>query len=60
MLIHILNVHAQLSRQWDKISMVSPELSYTLGCPPVREDNPPALTSGLSFVQMDKHDITIL
>ena len=30
-----------------------------MGCPPVREDNPRALASGLSYVQMDKHSITI-
>ena len=34
--------------------------SYTMGCPPVRGDNPRALASGLSFVQMDKHGITTL
>ena len=34
--------------------------SYTMGCPPVRRDNPRALASGLSYVQMDKHCITIL
>ena len=34
--------------------------SYTIGCPPVRGDNPRALASGLSYVQVDKHDITIL
>ena len=34
--------------------------SYTMGCPPVRGDNPRALTSGLSYVQVDKHGITIL
>ena len=28
-------------------------------CPPVRGDNPRALASGLSYVQVDKHDITI-
>ena len=27
--------------------------SYTMGCPPVREDNPQALASGLSYVQVD-------
>ena len=31
-----------------------------MGCPPVRGDNPRALTSGLSYVQVDKHGITIL
>ena len=34
--------------------------SYTMGCPPVREDNPRALASGLSYVQVEKHGITIL
>ena len=33
--------------------------SYTIGCPPVRGDNPRALASGLSYVQADKHGITI-
>ena len=32
---------------------------YTMGCPPVREDNPRALARGLSYVQKDKHGITI-
>ena len=27
--------------------------SYTMGCPTVREDNPRALASGLSYVQAD-------
>ena len=34
--------------------------SYTMGCPPVRGDNTRALASGLSYVQVDKHGITIL
>ena len=34
--------------------------SYTMGCPPVRGDNPQALASGLSYVQVDNHGITIL
>ena len=34
--------------------------SYTMGCPPVRGDNPRAIASGLSYVQLDKHGITIL
>ena len=29
-------------------------------CPPVHGDNPRALVSGLSYVQVDKHGITIL
>ena len=33
---------------------------YTMGCPPEREDNPRALSSGLSYIQVDKHGITIL
>ena len=34
--------------------------SYTMGCPPVLGDNPRALASGLSYVQVEKHGITIL
>ena len=34
--------------------------SYTMGCPLVRVDNPRALASGLSYVQLDKHGIAIL
>ena len=34
--------------------------SYTMDCPPVRGDNPRALASGLSYVHVDKHDLTIL
>ena len=34
--------------------------SYTMGCPPVRGGNTRALASGLSYVQVDKHGITIL
>ena len=34
--------------------------SYTMDRPPVRVDNPRALASGLSYVQVDKHGITIL
>ena len=34
--------------------------SLTMGCPPVRGDNPRALASGLSYVQADKHGMTIL
>ena len=32
---------------------------YTMGCPPLRGDNPRALASGLSYVHVDKHGITI-
>ena len=34
--------------------------SYIMGCPPVRGDNPRALASGLYYVQVDNHGITIL
>ena len=34
--------------------------SYTMGCLPVRGDNPRALASGLSYVQVDKLGITFL
>ena len=34
--------------------------SYTMGCPPVRGDNPRAIASELPYVQVDKHGITIL
>ena len=30
-----------------------------MGCPPVRGDNPQALASRLSYVQVDKHGITV-
>ena len=33
---------------------------YTMGCPPVPGDNPQALASGLSYVQVDNRGITIL
>ena len=32
-------------------------ISNTMGCPPVRVDNPRALASGLSYVQVDKYGI---
>ena len=31
-----------------------------MGCPPVSGDNPRALASGLSYVQVDKYGINIL
>ena len=34
--------------------------SYTMDCHPVRGNNPRALASGLSYVQVDKHGKTIL
>ena len=43
---------------WTPVEVISN--CYTMGCPPVRGDNPRALASGLSYVQVDKHGITIL
>ena len=34
--------------------------SYTMVCPHICGDNPRALASGLSYVQVDKYGITIL
>ena len=31
-----------------------------MACPPVRGDNPRTLASGLFYVQVDKHGITVL
>ena len=42
-----------------KFFLVYSRNSYTMGCPPVRGDNPRALASGLSYVQVDKHGINI-
>ena len=47
-----------LTYRWTNICKLSN--SYTMGCPPVRGDNPRALASVLSYVQLDKHGITIL
>ena len=48
MTVNVYNEHTRLSN------------SYSMGCPPVRGDNPRALASGLSYIQVDKHGITIL
>ena len=42
------------------VSVYDTSNGYTMGFPPVRGDNPRALASGLSYVQVDKHGITIL
>ena len=34
--------------------------SYTVACPHVRGDNPRASATGLSYVHVDEHCITIL
>ena len=49
-----------LAPKWKLYVSLSLRNSYTMGCPPVRGDNPRALASGLSYVQVDKHGITIL
>ena len=49
--------HVILKMQFSRMGLCN---SYTMGCPPVRGDNPRALASGLSYVQVDKHGITIL
>ena len=43
------------------VSSEPPEspLDLPLSCPPVRGDNLRTLASGLSYVQVDKHGITI-
>ena len=48
--------------QGQKISVdILPNVSsYTMVCLPVRGDNPRALATGLSYVQVDSHGITIL
>ena len=47
-----------IETSWTALTTLSN--SYTMGCPPVRGDNPRALASGLSYVQVDKDGITIL
>ena len=49
-----------LSEAFCRLLLYAISSSYTMGCPPVRGDNPRALASGLSYVQVDKHGITIL
>ena len=41
----------------DRVYVISN--SYTMGCPPVRGDNPRALASRLSYVQVDKYNTYI-
>ena len=59
---HILTPYQLNELILDKNSKprANPCNSYTMGCPPVRGDNPRALASGLSNVQVDTHGITIL
>ena len=43
-----------------KRERVTLSISFSMGCWSVRGDNPRALASGLSYVQVEKHGITIL
>ena len=44
--------------QTKNLMLIELSNSHTTGCPPVRGDNPRALASGLSYVQVGKHGIT--
>ena len=45
---------------WPMFSFAKFCNGYTcMGCPPVRGYNPRALASGFSYVQVDKHSITV-
>ena len=59
---HMKNLTALYRHSCDVMVLFKGKLSnsYTMGCPPVRGDNPRALASGLSYVQVDKHGITNL
>ena len=58
--IDIFRLQFLLIKLWEVILNSVSCNSYTMGCPPVRGDNPRALASGLSYVQVDKHVIAIL
>ena len=60
--IGIICLHTSLCLpgNWSKLAYTVIYNSYTMGCPPVRGDNPRDLASGLSSVQVDKNGITIL
>ena len=53
------NCFVDISRSVPSFIMVSLSNSYTMGCPPGRGDNPRALASGLPYLQVDNHGITI-
>ena len=59
MLIDLSQFLPPLYGQHPEVSLMLSN-SYTIGCRPVRGDNPRALASGLSYVQVDKHGISIL
>ena len=54
-----INTYIQ-SEQTPDMTFSALSNSYTMGCPSVRVDNPRALASGLSYVQVGKHGLTIL
>ena len=54
------NLHQVMKRNLHQVMKRNLRNSYTMGCPPVRGDNPRALASGLSYVQVDKHGIITL
>ena len=56
-IIKIVQTHLSFFRRWYSYWLRN---SYSMSCLPVRGDNPRALASGLSYVQVDKHGITIL
>ena len=65
LLLHFLNKNQQVAQKGNSRlpeSNMPEDLrnSYTMGCSSVRGDNPRALASGLSYVQVDIHGITIL
>ena len=61
MFVHWCNLFTDTGRKMSVYTVLRPlSNSYSMGCPPVRGDNPRALASGLSYVQVDKHGITIL
>ena len=59
-LIEKFSEHLMQNLTFSCVDFVNSTKSYTMGCPPVHGDNPRALASGLSYVQVDKHGITIL
>ena len=53
------NVFAILTTERDGAGLNKLCISYTMDCPPVFGDSPRALAGELSYVQVDKHGITI-
>ena len=53
--LFLLYIRSNLGYTYD----LSLGYSYTMACPSARGDNPRAVASGLSYVHVDKHGITI-